>query len=132
VTPEAAEYLERAREDLADARKIAAIGLARVAARSAYYAAFHAAEALIIHHSGKVAKTHSGVRAELARLLKDQAGPDRDMLAYLARNYAYKQIGDYAVGRDASVTPKQANDAIEGADRFIERVAALLGTSNIK
>jgi uncharacterized protein (UPF0332 family) len=43
VTPEATDYLSKARDDLNDARKVAAIGLAKVAARSAYYAAFHAA-----------------------------------------------------------------------------------------
>jgi hypothetical protein len=35
VTPEAAGYLAKAREDLSDARQIAGIGLATVAARSA-------------------------------------------------------------------------------------------------
>ena len=74
MTPEAADYLEKAREDLADARKVASISLARVAARLAYYAAFHAAEALIVDRSGKTPKTHSGVRAELGRLLKDEPG----------------------------------------------------------
>ena len=48
MTPEAADYLNKARDDLNDARKIAAIGLAKVAARIAYYAAFHAAEAFIV------------------------------------------------------------------------------------
>jgi hypothetical protein len=37
VTPEAKDYLDKARDDLSDARKIAAIGLAKVAARSANY-----------------------------------------------------------------------------------------------
>jgi hypothetical protein len=38
-------YLAKARSDLADAKKVVAIGLEKVAARSAHYAAFHAAEA---------------------------------------------------------------------------------------
>lgn len=75
MTPEAADYLEKARGDLADARKAAGIGLATVAARLAYFAAFHAAETFVIQRSGKVAKTHSGVRAEFARLLKDEPTP---------------------------------------------------------
>lgn len=41
MTPEAADYLEKAQGDLADARKVAGIGLATVAARLAYFAAFH-------------------------------------------------------------------------------------------
>lgn len=56
MKPEAADCLEKAREDLDDARKIAAIGLAKVAARCAYYAAFHAAEALIVARMGKMRK----------------------------------------------------------------------------
>ena len=57
MTPEAESYLAKAREDLSDARQIASIGLAKVAARSAYYAAFHAAEALIVDKTGNVAKS---------------------------------------------------------------------------
>ena len=49
MTPEAAAYLDKARSDLDDAKEIEAIQLAQVAARSAYYAAFHAAEAFILN-----------------------------------------------------------------------------------
>jgi uncharacterized protein (UPF0332 family) len=126
VTPEANDYLDEARDDLDDARKIVAIHLAKVAARSAYYAAFHAAEALIIERTGKVAKTHSGVRTEFARLLKDTPGDGRAMLTFLAQGYKYKEIGDYGVGRSAVVTDEGANDAIDNAARFLERVTALL------
>jgi uncharacterized protein (UPF0332 family) len=126
VTPEAKDYLDKARDDLDDARKIAAIHLAKVAARSAYYAAFHAAEALIIERTGKVAKTHSGVRTEFARLLKDTPGGERAMLTFLAQGYKYKEIGDYAVGRGATVTDKEAGDAIDSAASFLERVTTLL------
>ena len=70
MKPETGKFLDKARGDLADAKKIVAIELANVAARSAYYAAFHAAEAFIFERTGKVAKTHSGVRSEFARLDK--------------------------------------------------------------
>jgi uncharacterized protein (UPF0332 family) len=84
VTPEAKDYLEKARDDLDDGLKIARIPLAKVAARSAYYAAFHAAEAFIIERTGEVAKTHTGVRAEFARLLKDTLVTERQLLTFLA------------------------------------------------
>jgi uncharacterized protein (UPF0332 family) len=126
VTPEAEDYLDKAQDDLEDARKIAAIHLAKVAARSAYYAAFHAAKALIIERTGKVVKTHSGVRTEFARLMKDGPGGERAMLTFLAQGYKYKEIGDYAVGRGAVVTDEEANDAIDNAAHFLERVTALL------
>ena len=126
MTPEAADYLEKARNDLADARKIASLPLAKVAARSAYYAAFHAAEAFIIERTGKVAKTHSGVRAEFARLLKEVPGSERALLTFLAQAYKYKEISDYGVGPGAVVTEDEAKDAIGNATRFIDRVTALL------
>ncbi len=126
MTPEAENYLARARDDLDDARKIGAIPLARVAARSAYYAAFHAAEALIVERTGKVAKTHSGVRTEFARLLKDTPRGERALLIFLAQAYKYKEIADYGVGPAAVVTDEEGGDAIEAAARFVERVAALL------
>jgi uncharacterized protein (UPF0332 family) len=91
VTPEAEDYLDKARTDLDDARKIIAIPLAKVAARSAYYAAFLAAEAFIIERSGKVARTHSGVRTEFARLLKDRSVAERALLTFLAQAYKYKE-----------------------------------------
>jgi hypothetical protein len=48
------------------------------------------------------------------------------MLTFLAQGYKYKEIGDYGVGRGAVVTDEEANDAIDNAARFLERVAALL------
>ena len=60
---------------MADAHKVVDIGLAAVAARLAYYAAFHAAEAVIVERSDKIVKTHAGVRAEFARLSRDEPEP---------------------------------------------------------
>ena len=126
MTPEAKDFLDKARDDLDDARKIAGISLAKVAARSAYYAAFHAAEALIVERTGKVAKTHSGVRAEIAHLLKGAPDAERALLTFLAKSYKYKEMSDYGVGLGAVVTDAEASEAIDAAARFIERIAALL------
>jgi len=126
MTPEAANYLAKAREDLSDARQIAGIGLATVAARSAYYAAFHAAEALIVEKTGKVAKSHSGVRTEFARLAKDDPRAGKGMTAFLAQGYKYKEIGDYGVGADAIVTMADAVAAIRSASDFLAHIGALL------
>jgi len=105
---------------------IAAIGLAKAAARSAYYAAFHTAQAFIVERTGKIAKTHSGVRSEFARLAKDTPGIDKTFPTFLAQAYLYKEIGDYGVGHGASVTMAEANDAMATAGRFIDCVTALL------
>jgi uncharacterized protein (UPF0332 family) len=49
----------------------------RIAGREAYLAAFHAAEALLYERTAKIAKTHRGLRAEFARLSKDEPCIDR-------------------------------------------------------
>ncbi len=126
MTPEASDYLRKAREDLGDARKIAAINLARAAARSAYYAAFHAAEALIFERTGKIAKTHSGVRTVFASLLTEAADDERSLLKFLAQAYKFKEIGDYGVGEAAVVTDEDAKILIAGAERFLRIVSTCL------
>jgi uncharacterized protein (UPF0332 family) len=126
VKPEAADYLAKAREDLGDARQIIRIGLAKVAARSAYYAAFHAAEALIFERTGRVAKTHKGVRSEFARLTKDDPHIPRTMMEFLTQGYGYKEIGDYSVNPDEVVTMANAETAIISAGEFLDGVAAIL------
>jgi uncharacterized protein (UPF0332 family) len=42
------------------------------AGRAAYLAAFHAAQAIIMLRTNKVAKTHAGVRSEFARIARDE------------------------------------------------------------
>ena len=116
----------KARDDLNNARKIVAIGLTTVAARTAYYAAFHAAEAFIIDRSGKIVKTHSGMRSEFTRLAKDTPGIDLKFTIFLAKAYINKEIGDYGVGPDAAVSLDAANDAIVMAKQFIECVTTSL------
>jgi uncharacterized protein (UPF0332 family) len=126
VKPEAADYLAKAREDLGEARQIIGIGLAKVAARSAYYVAFHAAEALIFERTGRVAKSPKGVRSEFARLTKNDPQVPRTMMVFLTQAYGYKEIGDYSVNPDEVVTMANAESAIISAGEFLDRVAGIL------
>jgi uncharacterized protein (UPF0332 family) len=126
VKPEAADYFNKARDDLNDATKIAAIGLAKVAAKAAYYAAFHAAEAFIVERTGKIARTHSGLRSEFARLARATPEIDKAFSVFLAKAYKYKEICDYGVGRGAVITKAEADDAVENAARFIDCITTLL------
>jgi uncharacterized protein (UPF0332 family) len=126
MKPEAADYLEKARESLDEAKAIGGIGLASVAARSAYYAAFHAAQALIISQTGKVAKTHGGVRTEFNRLAKDNKRVSPELRAFLAKAYAYKEIDDCGMEKKSAITMAMAKSAIDIAEAFIDRIAASL------
>ena len=126
MTPEVAGHLARAREGLDEARIVAALPLARLAARSAYLAAFHAAEALILTRNGKVAKTHAGVHSEFARLTRDLPAADGELRRVLGRGYAYKDLADYVIGPERTVSNADAAAMIDDAARFVDRVAELL------
>ena len=97
-----------------------------MAARSAYYAAFHAAEAFIIEKSGKIAKSHSGVRSEFARLSKDEPRLERSHATFLAQGYKHKEIGDYSIDPGTQITMADAEAAINAADVCLTRIAELL------
>lgn len=121
-------YLAKAKNDLADARKIAAIGLTKISARSAYYAAFHAAEAYIWERAGKSVKTHSGARSEFARLVKDLPGGERALTSFLAKGYKYKEVSDYGIGSDAPPSEAETREVIETAARFVDRILDILSS----
>jgi len=127
MKPEAQDYLKKARRSLENAQKIIRADIPDVAAREAYLAAFHAAEAFIVERSGRAAKTHRGVRSQFSRLAKDEGHFDRELLAFLGEGYDLKSAADYGVGAGADdISEEDAARAIAAASRFIERVAAAL------
>ena len=69
MTPEAARLLDASRERLTDASAILGMGIYYIAAREAYLAAYGAAEALLLERTGRIAKTHRGLRWSFPALL---------------------------------------------------------------
>ncbi len=98
------------------------------AGRAAYFAGFHAAQALIFEKSGRSPKTRSGVQAEFARWAKREASVDLELRAFLGRAFNLKAIADYQTGPDAIVTHAQATKAIDAARRFVAAIEALIAT----
>jgi uncharacterized protein (UPF0332 family) len=119
-------YIEKARRSLDEARAVADIKLFEAAGRSAYLAAYHAVQALILARTDKVAKTHSGVRSEFSRVAKDDPRIERKLASFLAQAYNLKVVADYAVGTDVRVSDLEAAEAIEGATSFVEAVQRFL------
>jgi uncharacterized protein (UPF0332 family) len=126
VTPEAARHLDKARECIARARIILAAGVAEDAARDAYLAAFHAAQALIAERTGKDAKTHEGAHVAFARLTKDEPRLDVELRRFLPQSFNMKTVADYELGPDAVIPTEQAAAAIETATRFVAGISELL------
>lgn len=133
MTPEAHEYLAKSRQLLEEARAVFAIHLLEAAGRAAYLAAYHAAQAFIFDRTGKIAKTHSGVRSEFSRLAKNEPRIERRFLTFLGQAYTLKEAADYGMGPNAKVPPERAATAIETTACFIDVVTSLLGeqTTNI-
>ncbi len=127
MKPETADYLAKARATLADAQMIAALPLPHIAARETYLAVFHAAQAYIFEQSGKVAKTHRGVRSEFARLARTEPLIGRDLVTFLGAAYQFKTRADYAIGSTAApITDAEATAAIATTARFIDAITRVL------
>ena len=125
MTRGTAELLDRARQGLRDARRLRA-EIPRIAGREAYLAAFHAAQALIYERTGKLAKTHRGVRSQFARLMKEEPGLQGISIEVLSRGYEVKSRVDYGVGTTAHVSARTAEAIIDEAAAFIDALARLL------
>ncbi len=121
-----AAYLGKAAQSLREARAVAEIGYYEAAGRAAYLAAFHTAQALVLARTDKVAKTHSGLRSEFSRLVKEDPVMERGLTAFLARAYNLKVAADYAVGADEEVGKSEAAEAIDSATRFVAAVERAL------
>jgi uncharacterized protein (UPF0332 family) len=122
---ETAQYLEKARQCLADAEKLRAF-VPRIAGREAYLAAFHAAEALLYERSGRIAKTHRGLRAQFALVARDDPRIEQEQLEFLGRAYELKSFADYGTGDEATISAETAAAAVATAARFVSRIAAIL------
>lgn len=127
MTPEAARYLEKARQCLANARVSLSVHLSNDAGRGAYLAAFHAAQAFIFERTAKIAKTHQGVQSEFHRLAQAEPRIDKALPPFLGQAYNLKAVADYETGPDSDIPPERSALAIETATRFIDCIAGLIG-----
>jgi hypothetical protein len=106
VTPEAGLFLDKARQSLAIADYMVGEWPAE-AGRSAYLAAFHAAQALIAERTGRAAvKTHKGVNASFQRLTMGDIG----------------STGTYAVFSAGATISKSAPIMAPGRTRWFQTV----------
>ena len=126
MTPETRLFLEKAEHLLVEAEAMLAINLFEAAGRTAYFAGFHAAQALISERTGKSVKTHQGVQAELYRLTRDTPAFAPDLRSFLSKSYNLKAIADYETGPGSTVPPDRAQSAVVDAKRFVAYFSGLL------
>jgi uncharacterized protein (UPF0332 family) len=127
VSPESQEHIDKAREYIVKARTFLEVNnYPDEAGRAAYLAAFHAAQALISERTGRVAKTHTGVRSQFSLLTKADVPIDLELRRFLSDGFNLKSVADYETGPDAHVPPDQASLAITAATRFVDVIAKIL------
>ncbi len=126
MTPETSSFLAAADRALSDAHTILSVDVPNQAARLAYYAQFHAAQALIFQRTGKIAKTHKGVDREFHKLAKAEPTFTSGLATQLSKAYRYKEIADYDTDTATPITSPLARDAIAAAERFVAVVRRVL------
>ena len=126
MKPVAADYLGAADRSLAKARIVFDVDVFDEAGRLAYYAMFHAAQALIYERSDRKSKTHKGVSQQFHRISLSEPGLDPQVAADLSKTYLLKETADYETSAGALVTRAEAVDAIAAAERFLARVRGVL------
>ena len=118
--------LASADQALLDARKILAIDVVGQAARLAYQTQFHTARALIFERTGRMAKTHKGVRTLFHQLAKTEQGLGSDGAERLTSSYQFKEVVDYETGDAAMISRQDAEAAIDFAEALLAVVRRIL------
>lgn len=126
MKPETAAFLDKCEDFLDRAPALLTAGFTDDSGRAAYHAGFHAAQARIFEKQGRSPKTHSGVQAAFALLVKDEPSIDRDIRGFLGRTCNLKAIADYETGPGAKVMTAQATEAIAAVRRFVAAIVALI------
>ncbi len=125
MTPESAQFLDKARRLLTGAAAMLNAGFIEAAGRDAYLTAYHAAQAFIMTTNGKPAKTHDGVKSEFSRLTKDDPRVTHELRAFLFNAARLKEIADYELG-PIELPKERVAEAIATAGRFVDCVTGLL------
>ncbi|WP_149538424.1 HEPN domain-containing protein [Siccirubricoccus phaeus] len=126
MTAEVAALLAKARNLLTEGEAMQAAALPNAVGRAAYLAVFNAAMAFIYVRSGRVVKTHRGVRAEFARLAREESRLDPGFARFLSAAYEMKVVADYEADPAIFLAMEPAAAALATAHRFVAAIAALL------
>ena len=126
MKPEAAKFIDQANIVLARADLMLTVSLNEDAARAAYLASFHVAQAYIFERTGKTSKSHRGVQTEFFRLTKDDARVDPVLRRFLSQSYEFKSVADYLTGDEAVTSAAEAAEAVATSKRFVAHFAELV------
>jgi uncharacterized protein (UPF0332 family) len=127
ATDELAERLKaafaRARDKLAVAKHVLAAGYPADAVSPAYYAVFHAAEAVLLVE-GDEPRSHEGLKSLFGlRFVKTGRLPE-ELASILRKLKDERESSDYSIF--PAITVEEGEQAVASAERFITALAAFL------
>jgi uncharacterized protein (UPF0332 family) len=115
--------LERANQSIQAARQLLSGGYHDFAASRAYYAAFYAATAILLHEGIELSK-HSAVIAAIHLNHVKTGKLDKEHGKALNWLFELRSVGDY--GGTAHVSRQDVEQAIEAAEKFLAAIKQLL------
>lgn len=120
---EIAANLERAEISIRAARELASGGYYDFVASRAYYAAFYAATAILLHEELEFSK-HSAVIASIHQRFVKTGRLDKKYGKDLNWLFELRGVGDY--GATIHVSQQDAEKAIRAAEGFVQAIEALI------
>lgn len=120
---EISSNLERAGTNLQVARELVDKGYYDVSASRAYYAAFYAASALLLHQGFDTSK-HSGVIALIHQHFVKSGKLKKEQGRNLNWLFELRSVGDYGVS--LHVAQEDAQRAVDIAEDFLKAVNSLI------
>lgn len=119
---EVERLLGKSRRDLEASRILLREGFFDQSASRSYYAAFRTAEA-VLAELGVTRSKHSGVISAFGKAAVREGGLDPQFGALLRSLFDTRNDADYGAG---STTMRDATEAIEEAERFVDAVTSWL------
>jgi uncharacterized protein (UPF0332 family) len=124
-TEEIAANLRRAEQSIQAAGELARGGYFDFAASRAYYGAFYAATAVLLHERFGF-KKHSGVIAAIHQKFVKTGKLDKQLGRDLNWLFELRDVGDYGV--TLHVQQEDAEKAIKAAEVFLDAIKHIIGS----
>lgn len=115
--------IERAEQSIKAARQLTSAGYYDFAASRAYYAVFYAATAILLKEGLELSK-HSAIISSIHQRFVKTGKLSEEQGKTLNLLFELRNIGDY--GGSAHVSFKEAEQAIEVSEKFLDAIKSLL------
>lgn len=117
-------HLQKAGEDLLEARSLLEAGFPDGTCNRAYYCLFHCIVALLHSTDGPVPKTHTNAHTEFRRQFIKTGIFDESFSGFIAELFNLRQGGDYEI--DFDISAEDAQSAVNKATEFLRLAEAYL------